>query len=268
MATDSKIDGVKEAQKSFSSKDPRYDTLASKVDGQDKKITKNGEDFAALSKLVTSSKDAIEAVHKAIDEHEHQIDGLDSEMGALNKSIPEIKASYTTISTELTTSNQKLDQFEQGITKLGQDVQLNTASMTSLQSKNPIHDFFAVNKQPILIGPSPMSLIDSFCISAGQIVEFVAQVSVTKVNQQLSLVLGSDVSGALARSSSEASEGQQSMTIYVRHMAESDETVKLVMFTQNQPGPYINVSAMQYGIRIYDKSYSLDSVPPSANCEA
>ena len=53
-----------------------------------------------------------------------------------------------------------------------------------------------------------MSLIDSFCISEGQIVEFVAQVSVTKVNQQLSLVLGSDVSGALARSSSEASEGQ------------------------------------------------------------
>jgi len=56
---------------------------------------------------------------------------------------------------------------------------------------------------------------------------------VTNVNQQLSLVLGSDVSGALARSSAEASEGQQSMTIYVRHKAESDETVKMVLFTQN-----------------------------------
>ena len=64
-----------------------------------------------------------------------------------------------------------------------------------------------------------MSLIDSFCISEGQLVEFVAQVSVTNVNQQLSLVLGSDVSGALARSSAEAGEGQQSMTIYVRHVA-------------------------------------------------
>ena len=99
-------------------------------------------------------------------------------------------------------------------------------------------------------------------------VEFVAQVSVTNVNQQLSLVLGSDVSGALARSSAEAGEGQQSMTIYVRHVAETDETVKMVLFTQNQPGPYINVSAMQYGIRIYDKGYSLDSEAPSANCEA
>ena len=90
----------------------------------------------------------------------------------------------------------------------------------------------------------------------------------TNVNQQLSLVLGSDTSGALARSSAEAGEGQQSMTIYVRHKAESDETVKMVLFTQNEPGPYINVSAMQYGIRIYDKSYSLDSEAPSANCEA
>ena len=33
MAMDSKMEGVKEAQKSASSADPRYDTLASKVDG-------------------------------------------------------------------------------------------------------------------------------------------------------------------------------------------------------------------------------------------
>ena len=97
-------------------------------------------------------------------------------------------------------------------------------------------------------------------------VEFVAQVSVTNVNQQLSLVLGSDVSGALARSSSEAGEGQQSMTIYVRHKAEKDETVKMVLFSENKPGSYINVSAMQYGIRIYDKTYSMDSQAPSATC--
>ena len=51
-----------------------------------------------------------------------------------------------------------------------------------MQSKAPIHDFFSVNKKPILIEKSPMSLIDSFCISAGQIVEFVAQISITDVN--------------------------------------------------------------------------------------
>ena len=33
MAIDSKIEGVQEAQKSASGADPRYDTLASKVDG-------------------------------------------------------------------------------------------------------------------------------------------------------------------------------------------------------------------------------------------
>ena len=39
------------------------------------------------------------------------------------------------------------------------------------------------------------------------------------------------MSGALARSSAESGEGQQGMTIYVRHKAEKDETVKLVLFT-------------------------------------
>ena len=140
--------------------------------------------------------------------------------------------------------------------------------MEVVASKVPIKDFYGQNDK-IIWSREKITLVDEFCINKGETLEFFARLTIDTANDEYigetELQLEVEGKGTVSFSREKISKTKLGdMTLYFKHTFDHDATVAVNFDPKISGDNRVTIlpRAFQYGVKVFDVGYSLDSKAP------
>ena len=140
--------------------------------------------------------------------------------------------------------------------------------MEVVASKVPIKDFYGQNDK-IIWSREKITLVDEFCINKGETLEFFARLTIDTANEEnigeSELQLEVEGKGTVSFSREKISSTKfGDMTLYFKHTFDHDATVAVNFDPKISGDNRVTIlpRAFQYGVKVFDVGYSLDSKAP------